>query len=85
MNTVLVSLICGVAGYLIGSIPFGYIIVYLVKGIDIRNQGSGRTGGTNVFRAADLGWAPDIAGSVTFLPNIGGFVGSDILAGLIAC
>ncbi len=41
--------------------------------------------GPNVFRAADLGWAPDIAGSVTFLPNIGGFVGSDILAGLIAC
>jgi uncharacterized 2Fe-2S/4Fe-4S cluster protein (DUF4445 family) len=37
------------------------------------------------FPAADLGWVPDIAGRVTFLPNIGGFVGSDILAGLIAC
>jgi uncharacterized 2Fe-2S/4Fe-4S cluster protein (DUF4445 family) len=37
------------------------------------------------FRAPELGWSTDIAGSVTFLPNIGGFVGSDILAGLIAC
>jgi uncharacterized 2Fe-2S/4Fe-4S cluster protein (DUF4445 family) len=35
--------------------------------------------------AADLGWVPEIAGPVTFLPNIGGFVGSDILAGMIAC
>jgi uncharacterized 2Fe-2S/4Fe-4S cluster protein (DUF4445 family) len=41
--------------------------------------------GAVTFRAADLGWVPDIAGPVTFLPNIGGFVGSDILAGLIAC
>jgi uncharacterized 2Fe-2S/4Fe-4S cluster protein (DUF4445 family) len=37
------------------------------------------------FHAPDLGWSADIAGVVTFLPNIGGFVGSDILAGLIAC
>ncbi|MDR3421221.1 MAG: ASKHA domain-containing protein, partial [Xanthobacteraceae bacterium] len=37
------------------------------------------------FHAPDLGWSAGIAGAVTFLPNIGGFVGSDILAGLIAC
>ncbi len=66
MNTVLVSFACGIAGYLIGSIPFGYIIVYLVKGIDIRNQGSGRTGGTNVFRAAGLP-----AGILTALLDVG--------------
>jgi uncharacterized 2Fe-2S/4Fe-4S cluster protein (DUF4445 family) len=41
--------------------------------------------GAVTFCAADLDWVPDIAGPVTFLPNIGGFVGSDILAGLIAC
>jgi glycerol-3-phosphate acyltransferase PlsY len=40
-------------GYLIGSIPMGYIIARL-KGIDIRTVESGRTGGTNVSRA--LGW-----------------------------
>jgi glycerol-3-phosphate acyltransferase PlsY len=40
-------------GYLIGSIPIGYIIAG-IKGIDITSIESGRTGGTNVSRA--LGW-----------------------------
>jgi acyl phosphate:glycerol-3-phosphate acyltransferase len=38
-------------GYLIGSIPIGYLIVRLIKGEDIRRHGSGRTGGTNALRA----------------------------------
>jgi glycerol-3-phosphate acyltransferase PlsY len=38
-------------GYLIGSIPMGYLVVRLIKGQDIRAHGSGRTGGTNAFRA----------------------------------
>jgi len=37
------------------------------------------------FQSSELGWNADIDGAITFLPNIGGFVGSDILAGLIAC
>jgi glycerol-3-phosphate acyltransferase PlsY len=41
-------------GYLMGSIPVGYLVVKLVKGTDIRQHGSGRTGGTNVWRAAGL-------------------------------
>jgi len=52
MNAILLTLACSVAGYLIGSIPFGWIIVKVVKGVDLRTIGSGRTGGTNVFRAA---------------------------------
>lgn len=36
-------------GYLIGTIPFGYIAGRL-KGIDVRQFGSGGTGGTNVLR-----------------------------------
>jgi glycerol-3-phosphate acyltransferase PlsY len=39
-------------GYLVGAIPFGYLVVKLFKGIDIRRVGSGRTGGTNAIRAA---------------------------------
>ncbi|MGO9241489.1 MAG: ASKHA domain-containing protein [Bryobacteraceae bacterium] len=35
--------------------------------------------------ARELGWAAEVRRGITFLPNIGGFVGSDILAGLIAC
>jgi glycerol-3-phosphate acyltransferase PlsY len=43
------------AGYIIGSIPFGLLIVKIINGMDIRTVGSGRTGGTNAFRAAGFG------------------------------
>jgi len=43
-----------VLSYLIGSIPFGLLIVRLRTGKDIRAVESGRTGGTNVMRAAGL-------------------------------
>ncbi|WP_019508237.1 glycerol-3-phosphate 1-O-acyltransferase PlsY [Pleurocapsa sp. PCC 7319] len=36
--------------YLLGSIPTGYIVGRYLKGIDIRKQGSGSTGATNVLR-----------------------------------
>lgn len=39
-----------VAGYLLGSIPTGYIIGKIVKNIDIREHGSKNLGATNVFR-----------------------------------
>ena len=39
-------------GYLIGSIPFGYLIVRHKVGDDIRESGSGGTGATNVSRRA---------------------------------
>ena len=38
-------------GYLLGSMPFGYWVVLLVKGEDIRRVGSGNIGATNVWRA----------------------------------
>lgn len=42
--------------YLIGSIPFGLVIVRISSGKDIRKVESGRTGGTNAARAAGF-WA----------------------------
>ena len=42
--------------YILGSIPFGLLIVKLKTGKDIRNVESGRTGGTNAMRAAGF-WA----------------------------
>lgn len=42
-------------GYILGSIPFGLLIVKMKTGKDVRNVESGRTGGTNVVRAAGLG------------------------------
>jgi glycerol-3-phosphate acyltransferase PlsY len=41
-----------VIAYLLGSIPFGLIIGKLKSGIDIREQGSGKTGATNLMRVA---------------------------------
>ena len=38
-------------GYLIGSIPFGVVVVRLLRGEDIRKQGSGNIGASNVWRA----------------------------------
>ena len=47
------------AAYLVGSIPTAYIMGRIVKGIDIRNFGSGNVGATNVMRV--LGPAAGIA------------------------
>lgn len=41
--------------YLLGSFPTGYIAVRLIKGIDIREHGSGSTGATNVLRTLGKG------------------------------
>ena len=38
-------------GYLLGSIPFGYVVCR-ARGVDVTQYGSGRTGGTNVLRTA---------------------------------
>ena len=44
-----------IIGYIIGSIPFGLLIVKSKTGKDIRTVESGRTGGTNAVRAAGFG------------------------------
>lgn len=41
-----------IVAYLLGSIPFGYLIVRLRVGDDVRESGSGGTGATNVSRRA---------------------------------
>jgi len=48
-----ILLIMGLS-YLVGSIPFGLIVGKVASGKDVRRFGSGRTGGTNVMRAAGL-------------------------------
>src|SRR5438105_2026953 len=43
-------IIAVVAAYLIGGIPFGYLIVKVTTGRDVRSLGSGNIGATNVLR-----------------------------------
>lgn len=52
----MIDVILLVVAYLLGSIPFGYLLVKAVKGIDVRTQGSGNIGMTNVWRVAGARW-----------------------------
>lgn len=45
-------LLGGLLGYLIGSIPFAYIIMRRKSGIDIRKHGSGNVGALNAFEVS---------------------------------
>ncbi|MCY4455139.1 MAG: glycerol-3-phosphate 1-O-acyltransferase PlsY [Chloroflexi bacterium] len=46
-----------VGGYLLGSIPSGLIVSRVYRGVDVRDQGSGKTGFTNTLRSLGLGAA----------------------------
>jgi acyl phosphate:glycerol-3-phosphate acyltransferase len=49
---IVIAVVCILAAYVVGSIPTGYWLVKALKGIDIREYGSGSTGATNVWRCA---------------------------------
>jgi acyl phosphate:glycerol-3-phosphate acyltransferase len=63
------------AAYLIGSVPVGYLIVRIFKGVDVRSIGSGRVGTTNTVRAAG-----PLAGVITAILD----AGKGILAAFVA-
>ena len=46
-------LIIGIVSYLMGSIPFGFILTKIILKKDIRNVGSGNIGATNVLRTGN--------------------------------
>jgi len=48
-------LIVAAVAYLLGSIPFGYLLVRIFRGEDIRQTGSGNIGATNVVRSGAKG------------------------------
>jgi len=51
MNIVILTIIA----YLFGALPFG-LLVANTRGVDIRSQGSGNIGATNVYRCVGKGW-----------------------------
>jgi glycerol-3-phosphate acyltransferase PlsY len=48
------TLLIAVVSYLLGSIPFGYLLVRIFRGEDVRKSGSGNIGATNVSRKSPL-------------------------------
>jgi len=72
------------AAFLLGSLPFGLWITRLVRGVDVREHGSGNIGATNVRRVAGTGWgivalALDVAKgwvAVALLPGALGLAGA---------
>jgi len=47
-------LLISAASYLLGSIPFGYLLVRIFRGEDVRQTGSGNIGATNVSRKSPV-------------------------------
>ncbi len=47
-------LITAIVSYLLGSIPFGYLLVRMITGEDVRTSGSGNIGATNVARKSPM-------------------------------
>jgi glycerol-3-phosphate acyltransferase PlsY len=57
--------VAALAAYLLGSIPFGYLLVRFFRREDIRQKGSGNIGATNVMRSGAKG-----LGAITFLLDV---------------
>lgn len=62
-------IITAVGSYLAGSIPFGYLLVRLMRGEDIRQSGSGNIGATNVSRKS-----PGLGALTLVLDALKGFI-----------
>ena len=43
------AILLGLGGYLLGSVPTAYILVYVIKGVDIRQVGTGNVGALNTY------------------------------------
>jgi glycerol-3-phosphate acyltransferase PlsY len=62
----MIPLLSVLLAYLLGAIPFGYLLVRWKTGDDIRASGSGNTGATNVLRTTGV-----VTGIATLLLDIG--------------
>lgn len=71
--------VTAVCAYLLGSVPFGYLLVRIFRNEDIRQKGSGNIGATNVIRSGAKG-----LGAVTFLLDVLKGLSAVLLCGAIA-
>src|SRR5580700_4984 len=75
--------------YLLGSIPFGYILMFVFHGQDVRKTGSGNIGATNVARSSPtLGFLTLVLDALKGLAAVSitraAFPGHGVLAGVAA-
>lgn len=68
-----------IVAYLLGSIPFGLLLVKTVRGQDVRKQGSGNIGATNVLRTGSKGLA-----ILTLLLDMGKGIAAVLIASALA-
>jgi glycerol-3-phosphate acyltransferase PlsY len=71
-------LLIAAVSYLLGSIPFGYLLVRIFRGEDVRKSGSGNIGATNVSRKSP------VLGVLTLLLDAGKGAAAIVLAYKIA-
>jgi glycerol-3-phosphate acyltransferase PlsY len=71
--------LAGVWGYLLGAVPTGVLVSRALRGIDVRQQGSGHTGGLNVSRVAGF-WAGALTAVGDALLGVGAVAGAPLLA-----
>jgi acyl phosphate:glycerol-3-phosphate acyltransferase len=70
MNGLFLSALFLLTAYLLGSVPFGLIAGFRIKGLDLREHGSKNIGATNVFRVVGKKWGI----AVLLLDAIKGYV-----------
>jgi glycerol-3-phosphate acyltransferase PlsY len=70
--------LAGVWGYLVGAVPTGVLVCRALRGTDVRQHGSGHTGGLNVSRAAGI-WAGALTAIVDVLLGAAAVAGATLM------
>jgi len=73
-------ILTGAMGYLLGAIPTGVLVCRAMRGVDVRQVGSGHTGGLNASRAAGI-WGGVLTGVVDLLLGAAAVAGTALLVG----
>lgn len=72
-------LLAALWGYLLGSVPTGVLVARAMRGVDVRRQGSGHTGGLNVSRVAGF-WGGALTGLADALLGAAAIAGAMVRA-----
>jgi len=72
--------LAGTLGYLLGAVPTGVLVARAMRGVDVREQGSGHTGGLNVSRATGF-WGGALTGVIDLLLGVAAVAGAGLITG----